>query len=74
MADAPPENPAEKPGVNASRDLFWSTPALGAHEVIVNSPKPVVSLAQLAAEEVGEGDGGMARRGCASTPTRHTCT
>jgi UDPglucose--hexose-1-phosphate uridylyltransferase len=49
---APAENPAQVPGVNASRDLFWSTPALGAHEVIVNSPRPVVSLAQLPVEEV----------------------
>ncbi len=40
------------PGVNASRDLFWSAPATGAHEVIVNSPHPVVSLAELQPEEV----------------------
>jgi UDPglucose--hexose-1-phosphate uridylyltransferase len=33
-------------------DLFWSAPARGAHEVIINSPKPVVSLAQLDADEV----------------------
>jgi UDPglucose--hexose-1-phosphate uridylyltransferase len=44
--------PQPRPGANASRDLFWSTPAVGAHEVIVNSPSPVVSLAQLAADEV----------------------
>jgi UDPglucose--hexose-1-phosphate uridylyltransferase len=49
---APPENPAERAGVNPDRDLFWATPALGGHEVIVNSPKPVVSLAALTAEEV----------------------
>jgi UDPglucose--hexose-1-phosphate uridylyltransferase len=49
---APPENPAESAGVNASRDLFWRTPAVGAHEVIINSPKPVVSLAQLEPQEV----------------------
>jgi UDPglucose--hexose-1-phosphate uridylyltransferase len=49
---APPENPAERPGVNANRDLFWSTPARGAHEVVINSPKPVISLAQLEVDEV----------------------
>ncbi len=48
----PSENPADAPGVNAARDLFWSAPALGAHEVIVNSPQPVTSLAQLGSDEV----------------------
>ena len=48
----PPENPSLRPGVNASRDLFWSAPATGSHEVIINSPKPVVSLAALTPEEV----------------------
>jgi UDPglucose--hexose-1-phosphate uridylyltransferase len=52
VPDAPPENPAESAGVNANRDLFWSTPAIGAHEVVINSPKPVISLAQLAPDEV----------------------
>jgi UDPglucose--hexose-1-phosphate uridylyltransferase len=46
------EEPTHVPGVNADRDLFWSAPALGAHEVIVNSPKPVLSLAQLEAHDV----------------------
>ncbi|PZS10146.1 MAG: hypothetical protein DLM64_09085 [Solirubrobacterales bacterium] len=48
--------PARKPapGTNANRDLFWAAPALGAHEVIVNSPKPVISLGQLTAREVAE--------------------
>jgi UDPglucose--hexose-1-phosphate uridylyltransferase len=36
----------------ANRDLFWSAPALGAHEVIINSPRPVVSLAELSVDEV----------------------
>ncbi len=48
----PSENPARSAGINASRDLFWSAPAAGAHEVIVNSPRPVVSLAQLSVAEV----------------------
>jgi UDPglucose--hexose-1-phosphate uridylyltransferase len=52
-AGAPPDqDPSPSAGVNASRDLFWSAPALGAHEVIVNSPKPVVSLGQLEPGEV----------------------
>ena len=33
-------------------DLFPSRPAIGAHEVIVNSPKPVASLAELEPGEV----------------------
>jgi len=37
---------------HAKRDLFWAAPALGAHEVIVNSPRSVVSLHQLPVEEV----------------------
>jgi UDPglucose--hexose-1-phosphate uridylyltransferase len=37
---------------SANPDLFWAGPAHGAHEVIINSPKPVISLAQLTAEEV----------------------
>ncbi len=46
------QEPAPAPGVDADRDLFWSAPAVGAHEVIINSPKPVVSLGQLQPEEV----------------------
>jgi UDPglucose--hexose-1-phosphate uridylyltransferase len=45
-------DPAPKPGANANRDLFWSTPAVGAHEVIVNSPRSVISLSALTVEEV----------------------
>ncbi len=37
---------------SANPDLFWAAPAHGAHEVIINSPKPVISLAQLTPEEV----------------------
>jgi UDPglucose--hexose-1-phosphate uridylyltransferase len=33
-------------------ELFTATPAVGAHEVIVNAPQPVVSLAQLPAAQV----------------------
>jgi UDPglucose--hexose-1-phosphate uridylyltransferase len=43
---------APEPERHANPDLFWSAAARGAHEVIVNSPKPVVSLAHLSAAEV----------------------
>jgi UDPglucose--hexose-1-phosphate uridylyltransferase len=33
-------------------DLFVSRPAVGAHEVIINSPKPVTTLADLEPEDV----------------------
>lgn len=40
------------PEPHAEPDLFQAFPATGAHEVVVNSPKPVLSLADLSAEEV----------------------
>src|ERR1700684_817508 len=40
------------PEPQANPDLFWSGPARGAHEVIVNAPDPVISLAQLTVEQV----------------------
>lgn len=40
------------PGPDANPDLFWSAAARGAHEVIVNAPDPVTSLAQLSPEQV----------------------
>ncbi len=40
------------PGANANRDLFWASPARGAHEVIVNTPLPVSSLCELPGEQV----------------------
>jgi UDPglucose--hexose-1-phosphate uridylyltransferase len=45
--------PEAEPEPSANPDLFWSAPALGAHEVIVNSPRSVTALAELSAEEVG---------------------
>ena len=47
-----PENPSLSPGVNASRDLFWSAPAIGAHEVIINTPASVAALCELDFEQV----------------------
>jgi UDPglucose--hexose-1-phosphate uridylyltransferase len=38
---------APNPAPEANRDLFWSGPAEGAHEVIVNSAQSVRSLADL---------------------------
>ncbi len=43
---------SEEPPRHANPDLFWSAPARGAHEVIINSPAPVVSLSQLTVEQV----------------------
>jgi UDPglucose--hexose-1-phosphate uridylyltransferase len=43
--DPPPPPPQANP------DLFWSGPARGAHEVIINAPDPVTSLAQLTGEQ-----------------------
>jgi UDPglucose--hexose-1-phosphate uridylyltransferase len=37
---------------DANRDLFWSAPARGAHEVVINAPVPVTSLAELPLEQV----------------------
>jgi UDPglucose--hexose-1-phosphate uridylyltransferase len=47
LDDASPE-----PAPFANRDLFTAAPARGAHEVIVNAPDPVTSLADLAREQV----------------------
>jgi UDPglucose--hexose-1-phosphate uridylyltransferase len=46
------QEPEPRPGSNAARDLFWSAPAIGAHEVIVNAPDPVSSLSELSVEQV----------------------
>ena len=46
---------SEHPAATApdpNRDLFWSAPAEGAHEVVVNSPQSVSSLSDLPVEQV----------------------
>jgi UDPglucose--hexose-1-phosphate uridylyltransferase len=55
----PALTPASEPGdrelppdVRGQPDLFVSLPATGAHEVIVNGPQPVLSLAELPVEQV----------------------
>jgi UDPglucose--hexose-1-phosphate uridylyltransferase len=45
-ADAPEPEPDALP------DLFCAQPARGAHEVIVNAPQPVTTLAELSVEQV----------------------
>jgi UDPglucose--hexose-1-phosphate uridylyltransferase len=45
-------NDSAQPPPHANRDLFWAAPALGAHEVIINAPDPVTSLAELSVEQV----------------------
>jgi UDPglucose--hexose-1-phosphate uridylyltransferase len=42
----------ERPKPHAHPELFSAFPAEGAHEVIVNAPEPVLSLADLPAERV----------------------
>ncbi len=49
-AIAPEEPPATVRG--AGEQLFHSFPATGAHEVVVNGPQPVLSLADLPVEQV----------------------
>jgi UDPglucose--hexose-1-phosphate uridylyltransferase len=41
-----------RPEPEANPDLFWAGPAQGAHEVIINAPDPVMSLSQLAPDQV----------------------
>jgi UDPglucose--hexose-1-phosphate uridylyltransferase len=43
---------ARAPELRGAPELFASLPATGAHEVIVNGPQPVLSLAQLPLEQV----------------------
>jgi UDPglucose--hexose-1-phosphate uridylyltransferase len=43
---------AVEPDLERWPDLFASLPATGAHEVIVNGPQPVLSLAELPLEQV----------------------
>jgi UDPglucose--hexose-1-phosphate uridylyltransferase len=54
--DAPHTGTSHAPPGDSARaeesELFIARPAQGAHEVIVNSPQPVCSLAELALEQV----------------------
>jgi len=42
----------DPPERDANPDLFWSAPASGSHEVVINAPDSVTSLAELTAEQV----------------------
>jgi UDPglucose--hexose-1-phosphate uridylyltransferase len=46
------EPDSEPPPAHADRDLFTAFAAQGEHEVIVNAPEPVLSLAELPVERV----------------------
>jgi UDPglucose--hexose-1-phosphate uridylyltransferase len=50
--EAPDGDRAVAPEREPWPDLFTSLPATGAHEVIVNGPQPVLSLAELPVEQV----------------------
>jgi UDPglucose--hexose-1-phosphate uridylyltransferase len=43
---------AESIESDSNPDLFWAGPACGAHEVVINSPRPVSSLSELSSEQV----------------------
>ncbi len=43
---------SEPPAPSGNPDLFWAGAAAGAHEVIVNAPDPVASLAELEPDQV----------------------
>jgi UDPglucose--hexose-1-phosphate uridylyltransferase len=45
---------AAEPEPDATRDLFWAGPARGTHEVIINAPDPVTSVADLEVSQVVE--------------------
>ncbi|HEY1358541.1 MAG TPA: hypothetical protein VGF21_09565 [Thermoleophilaceae bacterium] len=46
-----------EPPARGEPELFTARPAAGAHEVIVNNPRPVSSLADLSADELAEAMG-----------------
>lgn len=52
ISDASAAELASKPGPPPPSELFSSAPAIGGHEVIVNSPEPVLSLSELPVEQV----------------------
>ncbi len=66
-----PDAPAPPP--HANPDLFWSAAATGAHEVIINAPDSVSSLAELSVEQVITAVE-VWRRACCPTPRLPACT
>ncbi len=65
--------PAESAGRGAP-PLFQAMPASGAHEVIVNGPQPVLSLAELPAEQVDRRGRGVAGADARARVLRRTCS
>ena len=51
-----------------------SFPATGSHEVIINGPQPVLSLAELPLEQVQRRGRGMARADAGARRTARTCS
>jgi UDPglucose--hexose-1-phosphate uridylyltransferase len=49
----PPSDRPPAKGPVSPAEMFVATPAVGAHEVIVNGPQQVLSLAELPVEQVG---------------------
>ncbi len=49
---APPGKQPQEQAETPAGELFQALPATGAHEVIVNGPQPVLSLAELPVEQV----------------------
>jgi UDPglucose--hexose-1-phosphate uridylyltransferase len=60
--DAPEPRADPLAGGRGEPDLFSAQPALGAHEVIINAPEPVHSLAEVPAEQVETAMGVWRRR------------
>ena len=58
----------------ASPELFSALPATGAHEVIVNGPQSVLSLAELPVEQVMRRGGGVARADARARARAPTCS
>ncbi len=64
--------PAAEPEANP--DLFAAQPAEGAHEVIVNAPEPVASLAELSPDQRRRSRSRPGARACARTRARPAVT
>lgn len=57
-----PEGPPAPPPARGIEELFSRLPASGAHEVVINAPQSVLSLAELSGEQVVEAVGAWCER------------
>ena len=57
---------SEPPPPHANPDLFWAGPAIGAHEVIINAPEPVISLCRARGRARSRRRSTSGASGCAS--------